>query len=44
MGCFPERTLPQYKPLNSEHDKLVRRRSANPNKNIDALYVPIDVN
>jgi hypothetical protein len=43
MGCFPERTLPQYKPLNSEHDKLIRR-SADPNKNIDALYVPIDVN
>jgi hypothetical protein len=29
--------------MSSEYDRLIKR-SANPNKNIDTLYVPIDVN
>ena len=43
MGCFPDRTLPQYKPLASEHDRLVRRQG-DPNRNMDSFYVPIEVN
>jgi hypothetical protein len=43
MGCFPDRTLPQYKPLPNDHERLARR-PGDPNRNMDSLYVPIEVN